>query len=264
MCAYRSPNTSSPENETRMNNLVKSTRDMGYSHILLLGDFNHPDIIWYNGGTLNKTNKTANDFLDAVNDAYLYQHVEFPTRYRENETSNTLDLVLTNEESMVEDPKADTPLGSSDHVVITFRLMCYADLQTHTRTRYLYEKANFSDFKNYLALDWDELLRNQNTEQKWQTIKEKITTGCDLYVPKKAVNPVNPRPMWMNKGTLRSIRKKHKAWAKIVGSPTAENYILYKKARNQARWETRKAVKNYEKEIAANMKYNPFLEICQL
>ena len=53
MCAYRSPNTSSPENETRMNNLVKSTRDMGYSHILLLGDFNHPDIIWYNGGTLN-------------------------------------------------------------------------------------------------------------------------------------------------------------------------------------------------------------------
>ena len=259
MCAYRSPNTSSPENETRMNNLVKSTRDMGYSHILLLGDFNHPDIIWYNGGTLNKTNKTANDFLDAVNDAYLYQHVEFPTRYCENETSNTLDLVLTNEESMVEDPKADTPLGSSDHVVITFRLMCYADLQTHTRTRYLYEKANFSDFKNYLALDWDELLSNQNTEQKWQTIKEKITTGCDLYVPKKAVNPVNPRPMWMNKGTLRSIRKKHKAWAKIVGSPTAENYILYKKARNQARWETRKAVKNYEKEIAANMKNNPKL-----
>ena len=259
MCAYRSPNTSSPENETRMNNLVKSTRDMGYSHILLLGDFNHPDIIWYNGGTLNKTNKTANDFLDAVNDAYLYQHVEFPTRYRENETSNTLDLVLTNEESMVEDPKADTPLGSSDHIIITFRLMCYADLQTHTRTRNLYEKANFSDFKNYLALDWDELLRNQNTEQKWQTIKEKITTGCDLYVPKKAVNPVNPRPMWMNKGTLRSIRKKHKAWAKIVGSPTAENYILYKKARNQAWWETRKAVKNYEKEIAANMKNNPKL-----
>ena len=64
MCAYRSPNTSSPENETRMNNLVKSTRDMGYSHILLLGDFNHPDIIWDNGGTMNKTNKTANDFLD--------------------------------------------------------------------------------------------------------------------------------------------------------------------------------------------------------
>ena len=60
----------------------------------------------------------------------MYQHVEFPTRYRENETSNTLDLVLTNEESMVEDPKADTPLGSSDHVVITFRLMCYADLLT--------------------------------------------------------------------------------------------------------------------------------------
>ena len=94
---------------------------------------------------------------------------------------------------------------------------------------------------------WDELLRNQNTEQKWQTIKEKITTGCDLYVPMKAVNPVNPRPMWMNKGTLRSIRKKHKAWAKIVGSPTAENYILYKKARNQARWETRKSSEELRK-----------------
>ena len=70
----------------------------------------------------------------------------------------------------------------------------------------------------YNRLTFQRCNSSMNTEQKWQTIKEKITTGCDLYVSKKAVNPVNPRPMWMNKGTLRSIRKKHIAWAKIVGS----------------------------------------------
>ena len=148
ICAYRSPNNSSPENETTINNLVKLTRDIGYSHVMLLGDFNHPDIIWNNGGTLHKTTKTANDFLDAVNDSYLYQHIEFPTRHRENETSSILDLVLTNEESMVEDTKADTPLRSSDHAVITFKLICYADIQIHSGTKYLYEKANFSDLKH--------------------------------------------------------------------------------------------------------------------
>lgn len=259
MCAYRSPNTSNPENETRINNIVRSTKDMGYSHVLLLGDFNHPDIKWDNGGTLHNANNVTNDFLDAVNDAYLYQHIEFPTRYRENETSNILDLVFTNEESMVEESKANTPLGSSDHAVITFRLICYADLQTHTRTRYLYDKANFTDFREYLNIDWDKLLNNQNTECKWQKIKEKIITGCELYVPKKTVKPMKRRPPWMNKGTLRSIRKKHKAWAKITHSPTAENYMEYKKTRNQARWETRKAMKNYEKEIASNMKNNPKL-----
>ena len=140
LCAYHSPETSGPENETRINNLVKSTRDIGYSHVLLLGDFNHPGIVWNNGCTLHKPNKAANDFINAVNGSYLYRHIEFPTRYREIETSNILDLVLTNGESMGEDPKADTPLGSSDHVVMTVRLICYADIQIHTGIRYLYEK----------------------------------------------------------------------------------------------------------------------------
>ena len=47
---------------------------------------------------------------------YLYQHITDQTRIREGRNSNTIDLVITSEEHMIENLEIEPPLGNSDHV----------------------------------------------------------------------------------------------------------------------------------------------------
>lgn len=87
--------------------------------MLLLGDFNYPNIKWSEGqGTVNSESSEGSKFLKATQDSYLYQHVTCPTRHRINQVSNTVDLVFTNEGGMIEDIQTRPPIGKSDHIVL--------------------------------------------------------------------------------------------------------------------------------------------------
>ena len=64
--------------------------------------------------------------LVAVHDNHLFQYITKPTCYRANTTANTLDLVCTNEEGMVNVIEYLPAIGSSDHVCLRFTLLCYS------------------------------------------------------------------------------------------------------------------------------------------
>ena len=55
------------------------------------------------------TDKSINDlsgeynFMQTINDNFLFQHCKENTRHRENQISTLIDLVLSNEEQMVSD-----------------------------------------------------------------------------------------------------------------------------------------------------------------
>ena len=87
-----------------------------YSHILLLGDFNFPQIDWKTWTAPSENVMDHNNiFIETTQDHYLYKHIDKPTRGRINQQSNTLDLIFTNEEDMVLDIENWSPLGKSDH-----------------------------------------------------------------------------------------------------------------------------------------------------
>ena len=54
----------------------------------------------------------AQYFLDTLHDLFLYQHVDVPTRYRDSQSFNTLNLVITNEEHMINKISYLPALGS--------------------------------------------------------------------------------------------------------------------------------------------------------
>ena len=82
------------------------------------GDFNFKEIDWTNQrvNAGDEHPAAASVFFDVTQDAYLIQHVTFPTRHREGQKSSLLDLVLTNEEFMVENLHDIAPIGKSDHI----------------------------------------------------------------------------------------------------------------------------------------------------
>ena len=115
--------------------------------------------------------------LESIGDCFLYQHVAQPTRFRHGETPSILDLVLTNEDSMVNSISYMPGLGKSDHVQLVFDYNCYIEVNKH-----LFKKHNF--FKgDYLGLSvdlvdnsWDTVLDGLDVANSWYfiTLEKKI------------------------------------------------------------------------------------------
>ena len=122
---YRSPSSNS-QNDICLSNLITLATQSCKSHLLIMGDFNYPNIDWSTWSTSN-SDVNSNVFLSALQDNFLFQHVNSPTRYSEHTTPSILDLVITNEESMISSVAVSEPLGKSDHVVLNFEYICYSN-----------------------------------------------------------------------------------------------------------------------------------------
>ena len=119
---YRSPNTNS--HELLFDHLSKSietiTLQSPPSEIIALGDFNIHKSDWfsYSSNVTNPAGREAEAFA-IVND--LTQVISEPTRVpdRAGDKANTLDLFLTSNPSIYSPPTVSSPLGNSDHCLIT-------------------------------------------------------------------------------------------------------------------------------------------------
>ena len=216
---YRSQG-SSRENDIKLNYMIRNISQMGYSQILIVGDFNHPEIAWDKGGTVTKNSLAATEFLDAINDSNLSQHIEFATRHRQDQTSNVLDLVITGQESMIEEINEEAPLGKRDHAVIKMKLRCYPDALTTTQTRYLYEKAGYKSMKKLVKCNWATMFDKLNTKENQKIFCDKLEKSIEAHIPKKKCKPGGTqRPKWMNQreilGMIRNKCRTYKKWRSL-------------------------------------------------
>ena len=124
-CIYRSE-SGTEENNCKLQKLVLEANTKGYSHVLIMGDFNYKGIIWENWSTsgLSETSKEFL-FIEALRDSYLYQHITQQTRIRQGQEPSILDLIITNEEGVVEGMKYLNPLEKSNHIILCFDFRCY-------------------------------------------------------------------------------------------------------------------------------------------
>ena len=93
-----------------------------------MGDFNYGEINWNNGTWPNALTSSATAFVEILRDLYLHQHITEPTHYRADQRPDTLDLLITNEEGMVDNLALNKPVGKSHHLCITFDFMCYTEM----------------------------------------------------------------------------------------------------------------------------------------
>ena len=92
-------------------------------NLIIAGDFNFKEIDWENEyAPPDKPHQAV--FIQGLQDDFLHQHVTEPTRYRDNEIPNILDLVLSSEESLISDLEYLPPLGESNHICMNFNVNC--------------------------------------------------------------------------------------------------------------------------------------------
>jgi hypothetical protein len=94
-CINCSPN-STELNAKNVNKIQQETSaDKHKNNLLVCDDFNYPKLDWATNNLRCGSNHPATKFYNSCTDAILEQLVTFPTRIREHQNKNTLDLVLT-------------------------------------------------------------------------------------------------------------------------------------------------------------------------
>ncbi len=211
-CVYRSPNSSDETNDK----LCQSMRSFEEedNNLIIMGDFNHPEIDWINTLCQKDEEHQASVFLEAVRDGLLVQHIKEPTRWRANQTPNTLDLLFTNKEGLISDVRVHAPLGKSDHGIVIFSIHCGYAKQVKSTPRYLYNKGNYDQVRADLDIDWNMLMSGMDVTQCWDLLKTELIKTTTNNVPKIMETSCRPRkkPLWMNATAITKVKKKHAAW----------------------------------------------------
>lgn len=259
---YRSPNASAEQN-AGITDMINTVLGKKFSHVLIMGDMNYPEIDWINSATHTSEEHPAYEFLECVQNNFLWQHVFEPTHYRAKQAANILDIVMTNEQNMINGIQYEEPIGKSHHTTLVWNMECYIE-QTSTRVKkYLYDKADYESIRaEFAKVDWDEALKDKSTQEMWTTISSKIRDVAKSYTPSVIIRENNTgkrrrKPLWANERMMRSVKKKKLAFQRYLSTRDGEDYLAYVKVRNQAKREIRRAIMTYEGEIAKQVKRNP-------
>ena len=259
-CIYRSPN-SNDNNNSKLIELINEVSNSKFSKLLIMGDFNFPNIDW-KLETCSFSNGAASNFLENIKDNFLCQHIMLPTRGRYGQNTSLLDLILTNDEDIVKDVSINSPLGKSDHSVIKFKLFCDAEIDDEFIPKLLFDKGDYESMRSKLDLiDWSQvLLENEetNVDTQWNIFKDIYNDIVATFVPIKTnKNETSNKKGKYNKEILTAVKKKHRLWQRFIETKSGEKYIEYAKARNKAKGLIRSFQTNINKKIAQDIKTNP-------
>ena len=140
---YRSPSCS-VNNTYKLNDLIGLAMSMQYNYTVVAGDFNFPSINWDDWTTTESDNHSSFKFIECLRDNYLTQFINKPTRYRDGQTSNILDLFITDRSEIVQNVSYGSSLGASDHISFTVDLLCTLNNVESATVKRNYYKGDYS------------------------------------------------------------------------------------------------------------------------
>ena len=96
-------------------------------------------------------------------------------------------------------------------------------------------------------------------DEAWEHFEKSTKEAIDKSVLKKkwSRNLRGRKPLWMNSEALKKVKKKREAYQRYMETREGREYCEYAKARNQAKWACKKAVRDFERCIAREAKKNP-------
>ena len=229
--------------------------------IVIVGDFNFPDIDWYMELSNKPQDHKATKFLNTIQDNYLNQCINEPTHHKPNTTPSLIDLILCNDPDFVNDVQLLPPLGKSHHSVVYFNLPIQNSIKVEKPTvKFQINKGDYNEMRKYVdQVDWDTSFEGTNDAGEMVDILDRIVTkACDKFIPKKAYRHNHIKRNFTAPPTLLlKLQLKRSAFKKYKQYPTIQNYNEYVRLRNDVKMAVKHAKKANEERIARDAKRNP-------
>ena len=126
---YKSPASAESDNSKLLEIFQSISQQYSHTQLLLMGDFNLPDINWVDSHCSNSSTSLSTKFLDVTQDSFLIQCVEEPTRHQPGQQSSVLDLIKTHDPNSITNLIHVPPLGSSDHECLMWQLFAISTIK---------------------------------------------------------------------------------------------------------------------------------------
>ena len=181
------------------------------------------------------------------------------THHHHGQNANILDLIFTNEEGMINDLRLTAPLGKSHHSGILFKFTGYTEQNINSIRKPLFHKGDYEGFGQYLrSFNWITDFNDKPCNDRWQIFSERLSIAIEKFIPHtKPKKPGKPKQLWMTHEALDKIREKNRAFKRYRNTRSDDDYSMYARARNQAKWICNRAKRDFEKKIARESKTNP-------
>src|SRR6218665_2400836 len=226
--------------------------------MVMMGDFNHINLEEVEG-----ERKEDRKFIDMVNDTFLQPHVEETTR---EGSKYILDLILTTDETLVNKVKGGEIFNRSGHQIIRWTLSVGEPMMEESLHRkFNYLKADYDLVSLKMrAKDLERRTKDASVNESWNLLKKSLNEVIEETMP-RAVGMVKKRP-WVTRkvqkkgGRSRALRKysklrkENEVSKSDLADQIREMKQKYVEKRNQSNRPNREAVKDYENNLAANVK----------
>jgi len=253
---YRSPASTADNNHKLLQMLEKAVIQSRPSHMLVMGDFNYPDVDYVNNLVTAGDSDPATLFFHKTHDLCLFQHVSEPTRIRQHQVPSTLDYLFTSDDNLIDEVTYDTPLGKSDHVVLRWKLLLQVCDIPSCQQKLNYYKGNYDAIqKNLSTIDWRQHWNGKAVTEMWADFKTTLTDQVHLHIPVKAA--LNKKKRYLSKKIRKLIKDRGKAWQKYCQNSSGKNFENYKRLRNEVNSKIRQEEECTRKRILQGFKGNP-------
>ena len=254
---YRSPSSDGRQSTEELCKLLESVHASKPTHLVIVGDFNYKEIDWNLGMSQASDGHYTHKFVSTIHDCFLTQHVLTPTHHMPNKTPSILDLVFSSEENMISDLRHHPPLGNSHHDCLSFDVRCYIDIPQSNPTVRDVHRADFESMACALRESTiaQELL-TLDVHQGWDRLIQLLRTIEIQYVPLKS-NRRKKRHPYSSRCLLRAKRKKDHLYGEYRKSGDIIAKLRFVRAKNELRKLTRSLRREYEANLAQNIKEKP-------
>ena len=199
---YRPPNQNADLDFSLYSTLAEIT---SRKETIIVGDLNCAGIASNN----NNHDRETNELLNFIDDNFLFQMVDEPTR-----GNNMLDVVLATNERAVENLSVGEHLGFSDHCMIRFNLNLIKENVDNSLLVPNFYKANFERFRRDVSnMNLNTKMANQSVEYGWRIFKESIKQAEYSNVPRRIKRATKKfKPKWFNNYIAEAIKVRNIAY----------------------------------------------------
>ena len=253
-CIYRSTSSLGVNND-KLNDLIKQANEVaGRNRLLIMGDFNVPNIDWVHKTVLPTARRFEKDFFITISDNLLCQHVKENTRFGKTEES-VLDLFFTKEEGEIKNVKVLLPIGRSDHGAVIGEFICKWKSRSIHRKTPVYVKGKYDVIANDIdGYSWTTEATTLTTREIVKLYNNRYKTTTSSNIPLSSPRDYNEP--WMNRDIMKIWKKKAHAWNRVGERNSMSRWKEYANHRDHLRKAMRKSRRLYEKKIASNARQN--------
>ena len=167
-------------------------------------------------------NSVEGNFLKLCEVNCLHQCVVEPTR-----GSNTLHLVLCNNENLIKNCSIFEPFSQSDHSSVYFEICGFTPKQVSKSYHYNFRKGDYENLSiHWSHINWDlEFFGLSTVTGKYNRFCDIVLTAVSYFIPKS-------RTLIAKKSSYLSYlsRQKRKLWKLSLKDPTDKDVADYKAA----------------------------------